>query len=296
MKMGKVSFTSWLTREMQSSMMALITAIENRDHLLYSESDKIRREYMEKIGYYEKDVLESELEAGLLRKKEELVQTYINRRQPVDMEKIDAFIDARRKEIIADVEADEKLNGTHAPLSNEQEEALRLMYKEIISAFHPSVNHNMTELQKDAYEKAVTAYKTMNIETMCLVYDMLFSERNTAMKPNDYTADENMSAEQESALSDYGIAAELFDCFVPLERDMLIKAAWDDYKSRTELVEEETEQIKSSFPFNAVETLRDPKKTEEYIDGLKIRHYNSQEEIRTLSDEISEMLGENRNA
>lgn len=81
------TFYSWLKGEADSSRMLLVNLYLQRDKILYVEAPPLRQEYMDKIGVVETDVMEAELDAAMLERKVELIQTALNRKEPVDMEK-----------------------------------------------------------------------------------------------------------------------------------------------------------------------------------------------------------------
>ncbi len=300
--MGNINFSAWLLLELDSAMLSLMAIIEKRENMRYVEAESIKREYMEKIGNYEKDVMASELEATLMKKKVELIQACINRREPIDMEKIDSIIEAEKEKQIKAVEASELSCTPLADVSDEQAEEMRKMYKEIVQKYHPEINHDMTQMQKEAYENAVAAYKSQCFEALKLAYDMLFKEQadfplqiaSFVKESESEESAEEMAEEISEALeADYGIAAELFECFKPLENDMIIKNATDEYIAKFHSVEEEIKQMKEEFPFNAVETLKDPEKIQEYLDSLKYRMQKSKEETAAFKNEIALMTGVN---
>ena len=90
--MRQQTFYDWLLREVASSRMALISLYESRDRILYIEAPTLRKKYIGIFGEIENAVLQSELETALLRRKVELIQTAINRRERIDLEQIEAQI------------------------------------------------------------------------------------------------------------------------------------------------------------------------------------------------------------
>lgn len=64
------TYSKWLEKEVLAIKYALLVALEKRDNLLYIEEPALREEYMQKIGVYEEQVLNAELEVSLAEKKE----------------------------------------------------------------------------------------------------------------------------------------------------------------------------------------------------------------------------------
>lgn len=298
--MGNINYSDWLIKELDSATLSLISIIEKRENMKYVESEKIKIIYMQKIGNFEKEVLKAELDLTLEKKKSELIQACINRREPIDMNKINLQIEEEKQKQLSEIENSEKSNTSASSLTEEQENEMREMYKEIVENFHPEINTKMSFIEKTAYEKAVNAYKNHCYESMKLAYDMLF--RNTLkldldfkLGSTDESSDEEAEKISEDIMADYDIASDLFDCFVPLQQDMLIKNSIEEHISKFNSVEKEIENLKETFPFNAVETLNDETKIEEYINSLKFRKQKAQDEIEHYSEKIKLMLGENIN-
>lgn len=172
------SFGDWLIREVAASRMALISAYEKRDHLLYVEAPPLRKRYMDAIGTVEEGVLQAELEVALLRRKAELIQIALNRREPVDLAAIAAQLETEKDEKIASMEqADLTLNEL-PQLAEEQAETLQSQYREIIRNFQPAMNPDISDVQRELYQKALEAYKMQDAAAMQLIYDMLLAPLN----------------------------------------------------------------------------------------------------------------------
>ncbi len=98
--MRKQLFSSWLMKELTSSRMALLSILTQKDELLYQKAPQLRREYMDKIGRFEQEVLDVELECYLLRRKKEAIQTAINQRISVDIDKINDMLEAEKNKLL----------------------------------------------------------------------------------------------------------------------------------------------------------------------------------------------------
>lgn len=295
--MRNQTFYDWLTREVATSRMALIGLYENRDRILYVEAPPLRKKYMDLIGNTEEAVLQAELEVSLLRRKVEMIQVAINRREPVDLAAIDAKLEEERQQQVSALEnADLTLN--ELPQLTEQEEhTIQRQYREITSVFHPSMNPNLTEAQKELYQKALEAYKLQDVEAMKIIYDALFAPEDKGefkistsygmASAEERREDYRIIATEFS--TDYLLAKKLYDCFVPLEEDLVVMDTLQGYDAQRKQVEEEIAQIRAGFPFNAVATMNDPAKTEEYLAELRIRARNCETEKAALEKQIATM-------
>lgn len=293
--MRQQTFFHWLTREVASSRMALIGLYEKKDQLLYLEAPPLRQRYMEMIGIHEESVLAAELEVSMLRRKAEMIQIAINRREPVDLETIDAAIEAEKAQVVSDLEAGDRTLHELPQLTEQEEHTLQRQYREITASFHPAMNPDITEAQKELYGKAQDAYRLQDVEAMKLIYDMLFapvdlSAVTISSESTPYNAEEQREAYREfaSTLStDYKLAKQLYPFFVPLEEDSIVKSSLDAYNVQRKAVEDEISSIQAGFPFNASATLNDKSKTEEYLAELRVRAKRCELEKAELEHQIT---------
>ncbi len=292
------TYLKWLGKEVVAAKYALLVALEKRDNLLYIEEADLKEEYMQKIGMYEEQVLKLELEVSLQEKKKLMIQTAINRREPVDLEGIEKQLDEERASQL------NRLNETYKAgmhqnetLTVEEKEELQSLYKEIVREFHPQVRTNMTETEKYLYQKALDAYKRQNLEEMRLIYDMLFGSGAEGLPievPEIVSEDMEAEALKEIAkemMEDYSLAAELYSCFETLEEDAVLHSAKTKYENMQEAVVVEIEGIMNRFPFIAKDTLRDEEKLKAYLDSLSGRMNSAKESLEELQAEIETMIG-----
>lgn len=292
------TFYDWLQREVTSSRMALVGLYESRDKLKYVDAPRLRKRYMDIFGAVENPVLEAELELSLLRRKLELMQIAVNRREPIDTEKIEAALAEEKRERIAEVEGADLTLNELPQLSEAEQRTLQRQYREITSDFHPAVNHNLTDAQRELYEKAVQAYKMQDVEAMQVIYDALVSPVDLSLSlslegggeesPEERRADYRKLAGELG--TDYRLARELYECFVPLEEDGVVRDALARYDVQRREVEAEIARIREGFPFNAVPTMDSPEKTEEYLAELRLRARRYEEEKAELEGQIAKML------
>ena len=293
--MREQTFYDWLTREVATSRMALIGAYENRDRLLYVEAPPLRQRYMDQFGTVEEAVLQAELEVSLLRRKVEMVQIALNRREPVDLADIDQKLEAEKEQQIAEVEQKDLTLYELPQLTDQQAHTLQRQYREITGSFHPAMNPDATETQRELYDKAVEAYKIQDVEAMKVIYDSLFAPQDLGelVLTTDNSAptpDERRSAYRAvaSALAtDYFLAKKLYDCFIPLEEDRVVLDTLNSYNDQRKAVEEEINRIREGFPFNAAATLEDPVKANAYMAELQVRANRCQEEKMELQEKLA---------
>lgn len=291
------TFYDRLSREAAAGKMALIGLYATRDRLLYVESPALKKQYMQKIGIFEEPVLEAELDTAMLKKKADMIQIALNRREPIDLEAIDEQLKKERREQVNKVEsADSTLRGL-PELSGERMHAFQSEYNRILKSFHPAVNSSLTETQKDLFERAADAYRMQDADAMQLIYDVLFLPEDAAPSPGTRWVREDpdvmerrMEYRAAAELStDYRLAERLYRFFTPLEKDRVMIDALKDSREKIKEVEEEIRKIRSGFPFSAAETLNDRDKTEEYLSELRLRALQCQKEKAGLEARIKSM-------
>lgn len=293
------SFSKWLEKEVLAIKYALLVALEKRDNMLYIEAPLLREEYMQKIGIYEEQVLKNELEVSLLEKKKLLIQTALNRREPINLEEIEKQLEEERKQHIEQLNQNYKRSSVSSNLTLEEKEELQKLYKEIINDFHPEVHADMTEFQKKLYKRAMAAYQKQQLEELRLVHEMLYA-KDAAELTLDLTFETSDISEMmeedtekiaDQLTEDYSLAAELFGCFELLEEDGILLSAKQQYEAKEKDVWSEIEQINMEFPFIAKETLQNEELTKEYLNSLENRMNSCNESMTELQSQIAEMLG-----
>lgn len=294
--MREQSFLDWLAREVASCRMALVSLYEQKNKLLFVEAPPLRKRYMEAIGIYEENVLEAELEAALLRRKVEMIQIAVNRRESINIQAIDAALAAEKEQRVAALEAGDRTLHELPQLNEQETHTLQRQYREITSNFHPAMNPDSTDTQKELYEKAQKAYQMQDVAEMKLIYDMLFSLKidddggvSTTECYSVSTAEGRRESFREFATelsTDYKLAKQLYSCFLPLEEDAVFCDSLEYYNDQRKALEEEIAAIRGGFPFNAVPTLNDKCKTEAYLAELRVRARQCETEKALLEHRI----------
>ncbi len=293
--MGTQTFNDWLTGKLYSSRMVLLTLYEARDRILYVEAPPLRKKYMELIGNTEQPVLEAELEVSLLRRRIQLMQSALNRQEPLDSPAIEKELEEEKQKALQDLEGSDRTLHELPQLTQEQRQTMQSQYRQIIRDFHPVMNPNISSLQRELYEKAAQAYKNQDPDSMALIYQMLFEQEEpltVEIGPREYSPEERRSDYRqigEILSTDYTLAEKLYGCFSPLEEDLVILDAIQTYESRREALEKEIREIRAGFPFNAEDTLNDPEKREEYLLELRMRALQCKREKAELEEKARQL-------
>ena len=293
--MGKTTFVTWLNHEVASSSCALLKLYEEFDTLKYIEGPRLEKEYMDKIGTFEETVIKEEIECELLKKKQEMIQAAINRREPVDEAAIDEEISKLREEMIKEAGGDEPPK-EFADLSEEQATELQEIYSEIVKNYHPETHPNLTDAHKELFKKAQEAYRRKDVSALKLIYDMLTSADGEGIDIellmsmlNVSVSDEEDNSADERFTTDFTLVAELYNSFIPTSKEAAIQEEWLRYKQNIDKVMNEMTALKTQFPYTAAETLSNPDKLAEYKAGLEHRLFEATKERARLTSEIERM-------
>ena len=299
--MQKYTFAEWLRGEVAAARYSLITLHEKKDKLLYVDGPQLENTYMEKVGAFEETVIKAEIECELIRKKQQMIQAALNRREPIDEAAIDTEIDRLRQEMLE--EAAGAAPRAYADLNEEQLEALQRLYREIVKNFHPQMHPELTETQKELFRKAQDAYRMRDLEAIKLIYDMLMSawedELSTALLLQALAKIAGLEEEkpqteekQETGHSaDYKLAKEIYDCFQLSAEEAISREEWSRYQQMITTLLEEIEKLRKQFPYNAAEMLADPDQIEAYKKALEHRLHAAVEECNRRRQEIDSMMG-----
>ncbi len=296
--MRKHTFTLWLYGEVASVRCALLTLYEQRDKLQYIEGPRLEKEYMDAIGTYEETVIKEEIECELLKKKQQMIQTALNRRESIDETAIDAALDIERQRILNEA------MGTAAPteyaeISAEYGDELQKLYRDIVKNFHPQMHPELTEVHHQLFQKAQEAYRLKDLEALKLIHEMLHSTMDSGLPIELFlefltgVEDDGEEVEENSKrdyATDYSVASQLYGSFKPTSEEAVIQEEWVRYRQLTENVMNEIERLRLTFPYTAVELLSSPEKIQTYRDDLTHRLRTATAERERRIKEIQEMM------
>ena len=293
------SFTHYLQNELTSAKCALLTLYEKRDHMRYIMGPDLEQEYMEKIGSFEETVVMEEIECELLRKKKQLIQTAVNRCEPINEAAIDAQIEKLRQEKYVEAAGNESNQNTVA-LSAEDAEEMKRLYHLIVRDFHPQGHNDLTDAQRQLFEKAQEAYKNKNLDSLRLIYEMLENTREddgnsdrllSLLAAMNYGEEEPQNTRKtESREVDYGLVSEIYCCFKPTATEISLWEEWQIHWREAQDLLEEVKGKMQQFPFSAAEMLSDPAKVEQYRDDLDHRLRNANEERKKWEQDIRALM------
>lgn len=290
--MEKNTFTKWIKSEVVSAKCALLSVYERRDRLVNVDGPRIERAYMEIFGECEQTVIKEEIECEVLTEKKQMIQAVINRKGTLDMDAINKMTEERRDELLTDAAGGSE-NNIYGDLSADGVNKLKELYDDIVRNFHPQVRTDMTEVQKQLYQKALAAYRRNDLDALELIHDMIFSTETGGISLDDLeislSPSESDSEIEIDILKDFSLAAEIFDGFVPSLEEASAKEELDKYNALIESTMLEIENLKKQFPYSAEKMLNNPQMIEEYRKELDVRLHNAKEKRTKLEEEINKM-------
>lgn len=296
--MSKHTFTIWLRREVTSARCALLTLYEQQDKLRYIEGSRLEKEYMDKVGSYEENVIKEEIECELLKKKQQMIQAAINRREPIDEAAIDAELEKHRQQLLKEAAGSEPQE--YAELSGEKNEELQELYRDIVKNFHPQMHPELTEAHRQLFQKAHEAYRRRDLAALKLVHEMLYSTQENGevlelMLELLIGGSAGEEAEEETAAgrdhtTDYSLAAMIYSGFKPTNEEAAIREELTRCRQMTDSVMKEMEDMRLQFPYNASDMLSDPEKLEAYKEELEHRLRSATTERERRTKEIRAMI------
>ncbi len=296
--MSKHTFTRWLRSEVTSASYALLTLYEQRDKLKFIDGPRLEKAYMEQVGTYEETVIKEEIECDLVRKKQQMIQTAINRNEPVDEKKIDAQIEQLRQETFKEA-AGSQAPSEFAELSGDQSSELQSLYREIVKKYHPETHPELTQVHRELFQRAQEAYRLRDLSALQLIYDMLRSADEDGSEMGaligihtELVQDEPVKQEAPAKdyETDYALAALVYRSFKPTGEEAAISEEWSRYKQKIDGVMREMERTKQEFPYSAADMLSDPTKLEAYKEELAHRLRSAAMERERRAMEIARML------
>lgn len=296
--MQKHSFTDWLDREVSSARYALLALYERRDRLRFIDGPKLEQEYMDKVGKFEESVIQEEIEVELLQEKQKMIQTALNRREPVDEAAIDAKIEELWQKKLSEAASygDGGDCSDVITLTEEQTDALQELYHTIVKCYHPQTHPELTEIHKKLFMKAQDAYRRKDLEALRLIHDMLLQADGDVDLGAllDMLIESAVRTETEPVrkeyMADYDLASILYPYFLHTSEEAALQEEWDRYAAESDGMLTVIENIQKSFPFTASQMPSDPAQVESYKKELEYRLYEAQKEREKIAQHIRSML------
>ena len=227
------------------------------------ETELLKAEYGKRFGRLELELTRKYYRFRLLRRRIDLVRSYLNRGTEPDMEAIDAILDAEAEEYnevlrrkAADAERASKI--TFREYSDEEAVHAKKLYQQVVRALHPDLHPGATPDDIACLQQAVEAYNSGDLATLEAIAVLV----ECGEKKND----------EPSCIESLRKRCEQY-------RDTLSKLAL------------RLKKVRSSFPFDQAELLSKPENVMKRIQDLKAECAKLDDRIAACEIHLQQLNG-----
>ncbi|MFM2136257.1 MAG: hypothetical protein RL021_1657 [Bacteroidota bacterium] len=240
-------------------------AEEEREHLVGHTLPLLNARYLQLVGSAHLGLLQLRLEAFELKRKSEMIRSYVNRGEEVLIEVIDTLLSAEmkaeREKIEAEarrIQAAQSFFGSPV-LTDKQSAELKKLYYELARILHPDLNPEQTAERAELWLQVAEAYRNGDLERLRVL---------------------QLLAQENASPADASVATGLEELKSKVER---LQAALDR-------VVENVAVIKEAFPYSHIEKLDDPDWLAEQHAYIRKSTEAVEEEIRMYRQLIDALL------
>ena len=227
------------------------------------ETELLKAEYGKRFGRLELELTRKYYRFRLLRRRIDLVRSYLNRGAEPDMEAIDAILDAEAEEYnevlrrkATDAERASKM--TFREYSDEEAVHAKKLYQQVVRALHPDLHPGATPDDIACLQQAVEAYNSGDLATLEAIAVLV----ECGEKKND----------EPSCIESLRKRCEQY-------RDTLSKLAL------------RLKKVRSSFPFDQAELLSKPENVMKRIQDLKAECAKLDDRIAACEIHLQQLNG-----
>lgn len=227
------------------------------------ETELLKAEYGKRFGRLELELTRKYYRFRLLRRRIDLVRSYLNRGAEPDVEAIDAILDAEAEEYnqvlrrkAADAERASKM--TFREYSDEEAVHAKKLYQQVVRALHPDLHPGATPDDIACLQQAVEAYNSGDLATLEAIAVLV----ECGEKKND----------EPSCIESLRKRCEQY-------RDTLSKLAL------------RLKKVRSAFPFDQAELLSKPENVMKRIQDLKAECAKLDDRIAACEIHLQQLNG-----
>lgn len=179
-----------LKEEIDRARTELSVALFEYDEICFVICKNLETMFFVEFGDIEYKLYEAQCLEARLRRKINLIQTKKNRQEKIDFSEIESLLDDEFEEYNKEIgkrleNMDEALARRDLKhLSDEDSKELKSLYRQILKAFHPYINPNLSETKRELFNNAVQAYKSEDLE-MIRTISLIASDEIPAYEHED---------------------------------------------------------------------------------------------------------------
>lgn len=259
-KIVKVEHNDKYDDEIDKLRVSVSMLLLERDNLMLHECKNIEDDYILKFGKLEYKVYEAECDYRRLKRKLELIIICRNHNKPIDVDNIDEKLEEELGDFYEKLNArlgeieDAKRRESLPKLSTEDSAELKSIYRKLIKKLHPDMNPNVTEYDKELFNKVVECYENGDLMGLQII-DVSIGDDNPITPENTFEEKQRLT--------------------------LLV-----------DKLNSEIHEIKTTYPYILLETLSDKQKTAERFKELHEMYDRYLYEIKIYTDEIEQYLNE----
>ena len=227
------------------------------------ETELLKAEYGKRFGRLELELTRKYYRFRLLRRRIDLVRSYLNRGAEPDMEAIDAILDAEAEEYnqvlrrkAADAERASKM--TFREYSDEEAVHAKKLYQQVVRALHPDLHPGATPDDIACLQQAVEAYNSGDLATLEAIAVLV----ECGEKKNDEPS-----------------------CIESLRKRC------EQYRGTLSKLALRLKKVRSSFPFDQAELLSKPENVMKRIQDLKAECAKLDDRIAACEIHLQQLNG-----
>lgn len=251
--------------EMKKLREELESLILEEDNLIYIECENIRTKYIREFGSKEYKILKLSLSYQKLRRKIEVLQAKLNRKETISREflnRLDRDIEKEFQKYLEELNVKlEEINWADDRFGLDKITGQELIdfkkkYKELVKKLHPDLNPTIDSKMLEIFYKVVDAYKNGWSEIIDLYYELI-------VLADDYNAEDDR---------------------------LNYKAEIGRLKEKIEKIKASIADIKNSYPYIYKDLLDSPQETQNHKKELDDLIESYKRSNKYLEDRLKEII------
>ena len=251
--------------EMKRLREELERLILEEDNLIYIECENIRAKYIREFGSKEYKILKLSLSYQKLRRKIEILQAKLNRKETISrdfLNRLDRDIEKEFQKYMEELNAKlEEINWAADRFSSDKITGQEFIdfkkkYKELVKKLHPDLNPGIDTKLLEIFYKVVDAYKNGWSEIIDLYYELI-------VLADDYNAEDDR---------------------------LNYKAEIGRLKEKIEKIKASIADIKNSYPYIYKDLLDSPQETQNHKEELDDLIESYKRFSQYLEDRLKEII------